>query len=89
MLAGSTDHTLFLFNLKSGEVIRRFRGHRGIVNSVDIQRGGAGQGLFASASDDGSVRVWSEQSKEAVDTIELGYPITAVSCALPDYSYSS
>ncbi|ORY90723.1 putative subunit of the heterotrimeric G protein [Leucosporidium creatinivorum] len=78
LLAGSTDHTLFLFNLKSGEVIRRFRGHRGIVNSVDIQRGGAGQGLFASASDDGSVRVWSEESKEAVDTIELGYPITAV-----------
>lgn len=78
LLAGSSDHTVFLFDLKSGEVIRRFRGHYGVVNSVDVQRGGQGQGLFASASDDGSVMVWSPDLKEALDTVELGYPITAV-----------
>lgn len=78
MIAACTDHTLFLFDLKSGEVLRRFRGHRGIVNSVDVQRGGEGRGLFVSGSDDGTLRVWSEDVKEAVEVVELGYPITAV-----------
>ncbi|KAM0749916.1 putative subunit of the heterotrimeric G protein [Meredithblackwellia eburnea MCA 4105] len=79
ILAGSTDHTVFLFDLTTGgSVIRRFRGHRGVVNSVDVQRGGAGKGLFASASDDGTVRIWSEDEKESIETIELGYPLTTV-----------
>lgn len=78
LVAGCTDNTLFLFNLTSGEVIRRFRGHRGIVNTVDVQHGGAGKGLIVSGSDDGTVRVWSDQSKEEVEVVELGYPITSV-----------
>lgn len=79
LVVSSTDHTIFLFNLTSGEVIRRFRGHRGIVNSVDVQKGGAGSGLIVSGSDDGTVRVWNDQSKEEVEVAELGYPITSVS----------
>lgn len=81
LVAGCTDHTLFLFDLKTGEAVRRFRGHKGIVNSVDVQRGGLGRGLIASASDDGTVRVWSEDAKEEIEVVELGYPITAVSFA--------
>lgn len=49
------------------------------MNAVDVQRGGMGRGLIASASDDGTVRVWSESAKEEIEVIELGYPITAVS----------
>ncbi|GAA5895103.1 WD40 repeat domain-containing protein [Sporobolomyces salmoneus] len=78
LVAGSSDHTLFLFDLKSGEVERRFRGHHGVINAVDVQRGGMGRGLIASASDDGTVRVWSEAAKDEIEVIELGYPITAV-----------
>ncbi len=70
---------MFLYNLTTGQVIRRFRGHKGIVNSVDVQVGGAGRGLIASASDDGNVLVWDEDEKAAVETIELGYPLTSVS----------
>ncbi|KDE05877.1 hypothetical protein MVLG_03820 [Microbotryum lychnidis-dioicae p1A1 Lamole] len=77
LLAGSTDHTLFLFHLPTGQVQRRFRGHTSIVNSVDVQRGGAGRDLFASGSDDGCVMVWSEDSKDAIEVVELGYPVTA------------
>jgi Prp8 binding protein len=79
LVAGSSDHTVFLFDLQTGEVLRRFRGHKGVVNAVDVQRGGAGRGLIASASDDGTVRVWSEDAKEELEVVELGYPITAVS----------
>ncbi|TKA51548.1 hypothetical protein B0A53_05229 [Rhodotorula sp. CCFEE 5036] len=77
LVAGSSDHTVFLFDLQTGEVLRRFRGHKGVVNAVDVQRGGAGRGLIASASDDGTVRVWSEDAKEELEVVELGYPITA------------
>lgn len=45
---------------------------------MDVQRGGQGRGLIASASDDGTVRVWSQESKEEIEVVELGYPITAV-----------
>jgi Prp8 binding protein len=76
IVAGSTDNTVGLFNLKSGEIIRRFRGHSGIVNSVDVLKG---RGLIVSGSDDGTVRVWQEDSKAEVEVVELGYPITAVS----------
>ncbi|GAA5868300.1 hypothetical protein JCM8547_002311 [Rhodosporidiobolus lusitaniae] len=78
LLVGCSDHTLFLFDLNTGEVLRRFRGHSGVVNSVDVQRGGAGRGLIASASDDGTVRVWSPDAKDELEVVELGYPITAV-----------
>ncbi|KAK4705077.1 Prp8 binding protein, partial [Phenoliferia sp. Uapishka_3] len=78
LIAACTDHTLFYFDLQTGEVLRRFRGHRDIVNTVDVQRGGEGRGLFVSGSDDGTVRVWSEDTKEAIKIVELGYPITAV-----------
>lgn len=78
LLAGSTDHSVVLYNLKTGQVIRRFRGHSGIVNSVDVLKG---RGLFVSGSDDGTVRVWQEDAREEVEVVELGYPITAVRCA--------
>ena len=62
----------------SATVIRKFKGHTGIVNTVDVQHGGAGRGLIVSGSDDGTVRVWQEDSKDEVEVVELGYPITAV-----------
>lgn len=52
------------------------------MNSVDVQHGGAGKGLIVTGSDDGTVRVWSDESKEEVEVVELGYPITAVRVSL-------
>lgn len=85
IVAGSTDTTVSIFNLKTGQLIRRFRGHSGIVNSVDVQRGGGGQNFICSGSDDGTVRVWREDSREEVEIVELGYPITAVRFSSPSY----
>jgi WD40 repeat protein len=39
--------------------VRKLRAHREIINSFDrALAGGAGVELFASASDDGTIRVW-------------------------------
>lgn len=52
---------------------------------MDVQKGGAGSGLIVSGSDDGTVRVWNDQSKEEVEVAELGYPITSVSIVQARY----
>ena len=77
LFAGSTDRTVATFDTTSGAIVRRHRGHRGIVNCVDVTRGGRRE-LVASASDDGLIKIWDIDSKEAIDEVELGYPVTAI-----------
>lgn len=77
LFAGSVDKTVATFDTTTGQIARRHRGHRGIINCVDVTRGGR-QELVASAADDGVVKVWDFEAKNPIDEIELGYPITAV-----------
>jgi Prp8 binding protein len=78
----SADHTLAYTDLTTGQRIRKLRAHREIINSLDrTLAGGAGVELLASASDDGTVRVWEggdEAGKEPVAVFELGCPVTCV-----------
>jgi WD40 repeat protein len=78
----SADHTLAYTDLTTGQRIRKLRAHREIINSLDrTLAGGAGVELLASASDDGTVRVWEggdEAGKEPVAIFELGCPVTCV-----------
>jgi len=76
LMAASTDKTVATFDTSNGEVVRRHRGHAGIVNCVDVTRGGNRE-LIASASDDGLIKIWDPETKEPIDQIELGYPVTA------------
>lgn len=77
LMASSTDKTVVTFDVSNGEVVRRHRGHQGIVNDVDVTRGGNRE-LIASASDDGLIKIWDLETKEAIDEVELGYPVTSV-----------
>jgi Prp8 binding protein len=77
LFAASTDKTVATFNTSTGELVRRHRGHQGIVNCVDVTRGGRSE-LIASASDDGLIKIWDVEAKNAIDEVELGYPVTAV-----------
>lgn len=77
LVAASTDKTVATFDTERGEVVRRHRGHRAIVNCVDVTKGGNRE-LIASASDDGLVKIWDVEAKLPIDEVELGYPVTSV-----------
>ncbi|WFC98911.1 hypothetical protein MYAM1_001644 [Malassezia yamatoensis] len=76
LISGSADSTLIVWNARTGQKLRRLRGHKGIVNSVACTR--SGRPMVASGSDDGRVLLWDLDERHFVDALHFGYPITAV-----------
>ncbi|KAF8626711.1 hypothetical protein AX17_006478 [Amanita inopinata Kibby_2008] len=80
----SADHMLAFTDTNTGQRVRRIRAHREIINALDrsFAAGGAmGSELVATASDDGTVRVWDaseDGGKIPVATFDVGCPATAV-----------
>lgn len=73
----SADKSVGIFDVKTGERTRRWRGHTGIVNSCQVAR--RGPELVVSGSDDCTVKIWDNRTKEAVSTFENDYQVTSVS----------
>jgi len=78
----SADHTLCITDLTTGKRRRKIVAHRAIINALDRTfAGGAGVELVATASDDGTVKVWEggqEGGKLPVAVFEIGCPVTSV-----------
>jgi len=55
IFTASADKTCGVYDVQTGERIKRFKGHTSIVNSCSPAR--RGPELLASGSDDGSVKV--------------------------------
>ncbi|GAA97298.1 uncharacterized protein L969DRAFT_14614 [Mixia osmundae IAM 14324] len=77
IVCSCADGTLNSFDAVSGERLKRHRAHTGVVNAIDITRG-TGLERIVSGGDDGFVRVWLVETKESIEEIDMGYPITAV-----------
>ena len=78
IVTASADKSLAWWDGGTGERIKRFMGHDGIVNAVDTCRLSAK--LVASASDDCTVKLWDARVKGrgATGTLEHDYPCTSV-----------
>jgi WD40 repeat protein len=61
VLAGSTDHNLYLWNLSTGEQIRIFEGHADFVRAVAFSPDGR---RAISGSGDGELILWSVEKGE-------------------------
>lgn len=76
LFAASTDGMVCTYSTTSGETVRRHRGARGVLNSVDCVRG-TGRELLLAGGDDGVVRVWDVDAKDSLAEIDIGHPVTS------------
>jgi len=69
-------------DVTTGQRTRKIRAHREIINSIDrTMASGSGTELLATASDDGTVKIWEggpDAGKVPVSTLEIGCPATGV-----------
>ncbi|RXN28406.1 40S ribosomal S6 [Labeo rohita] len=67
LLSASFDQTIRLHGLKSGKMLKEFRGHTAHINDVIFSHDGQ---HVISASADGTVKVWSMKTMECTHTIK-------------------
>lgn len=67
LTGASQDGTLTLFDLQTGEVIRRFAGHAAHVNEIAFSSDGQ---RALSAADDGAVILWDVATGEPIHRLE-------------------
>lgn len=72
----SADKTLGIWDVETGERVRRWKGHTLVVNSCQVAR--RGPEMVVSGSDDKTIKLWDNRSKEAVQTFEDKYQVTSV-----------
>ncbi|TRY72088.1 hypothetical protein TCAL_12366 [Tigriopus californicus] len=76
LYTASTDKTVGIFNTRTGQRLKRLKGHTNYVNSVHPAR--RGDPLVVSGSDDCSIRVWDQRKRNSVQTLNSMYQVTAV-----------
>lgn len=81
IISCSADKTLAVWDANRGSRVRKCADHEGIVNSVAVAK--SNPYIFASGSDDCSVKLWDSRVKGAIQSIEHEYQITSV-CISPD-----
>ncbi|KAI9145424.1 WD40-repeat-containing domain protein [Paraphysoderma sedebokerense] len=75
--SASADKSLGIWDVETATRLKKCKGHTSIVNSCCPNR--RGPELLLSGGDDGFLNIWDARQKNPVDTMESGYPITAVS----------
>ncbi|KAG1457663.1 hypothetical protein G6F46_005129 [Rhizopus delemar] len=67
LVSGSQDHLVRIHGLKSGKVLKEFRGHTSFVNWVLFSSDST---RILSASSDGTVKIWDAKSTNCLHTIQ-------------------
>ena len=65
--AGSSDNSIRLWDIKSGQLIRIFEGHKATVNSIKFSPDGK---MLASGSDDKSINLWEVESGKLLQSFK-------------------
>ncbi|ODQ68255.1 WD40 repeat-like protein [Nadsonia fulvescens var. elongata DSM 6958] len=76
VVSASADLTAGLWDVETGERLRKFKGHSDMVNSVNLIRRGVE--LVLTTGDDGCIGVWDQREKRAVAWLETDFPVLAV-----------
>lgn len=77
IFSSSTDYTLGLWDIVTGQRVKKYKGHTTFVNSIQGAR--RGPQLMCSGGDDSTLRIWDSRKKQCVSTMNTVYQTTAVS----------
>lgn len=75
LVLGLDDNAVTIFHADTGDPVTMFRGHHDRVWDAAFSNDSR---LVASASQDGTLQVWSSASGESIATLRLGSPVTCV-----------
>jgi WD40 repeat protein len=81
VITASADYNCGVYDVTTGDRIKRFMGHKAIVNAVSVCGEGGSPYLAVSASDDRTSRLWDTRVRGEVGLLEDTYQITAVAYA--------
>mmetsp|Transcript_25747 Transcript_25747/g.38032 ORF Transcript_25747/g.38032 Transcript_25747/m.38032 type:complete len:357 (-) Transcript_25747:460-1530(-) len=81
IVTASADRNLGWWDATSGERIKRFMGHEGVVNAVDCVKEGHAP-LVISASDDCTARLWDARVRGDVSVFEHEFQVTSIAYSL-------
>lgn len=81
VITASADYNCGVYDVTTGDRIKRFMGHKAIVNAVSVCGEGGSPYLAVSASDDRTSRLWDTRVRGEVGVLEDKYQITAVAYA--------
>ncbi|SCM00707.1 conserved Plasmodium protein, unknown function [Plasmodium chabaudi chabaudi] len=70
----SADHNAFLWDVEIEQKIRSFKSHTSVINSLNI----IDYNIFATCSDDGSLKFWDFRNKNCIYTIQDNFPLLCV-----------
>lgn len=73
MFSSSVDGTAAMWDLETTTRVRRFRGHKKIVNSVSINKRNTPH--IITSSDDSTVKVWNINHRHSSYEIQSSYPV--------------
>mmetsp|Transcript_50542 Transcript_50542/g.99014 ORF Transcript_50542/g.99014 Transcript_50542/m.99014 type:complete len:375 (+) Transcript_50542:25-1149(+) len=76
IVTASADKNGALWDIESGQRLKRFRGHKGVVNSIGVTR--RGDALACTGSDDCQALLWDFRVKNSISAFPTDYQITGV-----------
>lgn len=79
LLSCSADKTCRVWDVNEGKQVKKVSEHESFVNSICPQR--RSPHLFATGSDDASIKVWDARSKRSTHTFKDRFQITSVAFA--------
>ncbi|KAI8082880.1 WD40-repeat-containing domain protein [Halteromyces radiatus] len=80
ILSGSYDQLIKIHSIKSGKLIKEFKGHTSFINSIMYINNDSN---ILSASSDGTIKLWNVESTECLSTIRPTEDTTPIQLILP------